>query len=96
MAYARSLQYWVEKQSPLRSQNLHPLVESVIELWEAVKEHITLNYLDIIQDLGVTDEESPSQGPQATILAMYYHHQRRNQSSGELPPTLLPLLPKEI
>ena len=44
MAYARSLQYWVEKQSPLRSRNLHPLAESVIELQEVVKEYITFNY----------------------------------------------------
>ena len=32
MAYARSLQYWVEKQSPTRSLDLHLLVESVIML----------------------------------------------------------------
>ena len=44
IAYARSLQYWVEKQSPPRSQNLRPLAGSVIELWEAVKEYVTFNY----------------------------------------------------
>ena len=44
IAYARSLQYRVEKQSPLRSWNLHPLVESVIELQEVVKEYVTFNY----------------------------------------------------
>ena len=32
MAYVRSLQYWAEKQSLPRSQNLCPLAESVIEL----------------------------------------------------------------
>ena len=42
MAYARSLQYWEEKQSPLRCQNLCPLVESVVKLQEAVKEYVTL------------------------------------------------------
>ena len=68
MVYARSLQYWADKQSPLRSHNLHPLAESVIKLWEMVKEYITLNYLDIIQDLGVTNEESPSHECQATIF----------------------------
>ena len=44
IAYARSLQYWVEKQSLPRSQNLHPLAGSVVELWEAVKEHVTFNH----------------------------------------------------
>ena len=61
--------YWAEKQSPLRSQNLCPLAESVIELLEMVKEYITLNYLDIIQDLGVTDKESPSHELQATVFS---------------------------
>ena len=44
MVYTKSLQYWVEKQSLLTSQNLHPLAESVVELWEMVKEYVTLNY----------------------------------------------------
>ena len=44
MAHARSLQYWTEKQSLLRSRNLHPLAESVIELQEVVKEYVTFNY----------------------------------------------------
>ena len=48
IAYARSLQYWVEKQSLPRSQNLHPLAESVIELQEVVKEYATFNHRDII------------------------------------------------
>ena len=61
--YARSLQYWAEKQSPPRSWNLRPLAESVVELWEAVKEYVTFNHQDVIQGLG-TDEE-----PQATIFS---------------------------
>ena len=69
MAYARSLQYWAEKQSPLRSQNLHPLAESVIELQEAVKEYVTLSYLDIILDLGATDEEPQVMSPMPPFLA---------------------------
>ena len=44
IAYVRSLQYWAEKHSPPRSQNLHPLAESVVELREAVKECITFNH----------------------------------------------------
>ena len=69
IAYARSLQYWVEKQSLLRSQNLCPLAESVVKLWEAVKEHVTFNHQDIVQGLGVTDIESPSHESHATIFS---------------------------
>ena len=43
MAYTRSLQYWAKKQSLPRSQNLHPLAESVVKLQEAVKEYVTFN-----------------------------------------------------
>ena len=63
IAYARSLQYWVEKQSLPRNWNLCLLAESIIELWEAVKEYVTFNHQDIVQGLG-TDEE-----PQATIFS---------------------------
>ena len=69
IAYARSLQYWAEKQSLPRSQNLHPLVESVIELWEVVKEYITFNHRDFVQCLGETHKESPRQEPHATIFS---------------------------
>ena len=65
----------MEKQSLPRNWNLHPLVESVIELWEAVKEYVTFNHQDVIWGLG-TDEEphvtifsqvlsSPSKNPEA-------------------------------
>ena len=48
IAYARSLQYWAEKQSMQRSPDLHPLVGSVVKLWEAVGEHVTFNHGDIV------------------------------------------------
>ena len=62
ITYARSLQYW-EKQSLLRSQNLRPLAESVIELQEAVKEYVTFNHQDIVRGLGATRIESPRHEP---------------------------------
>ena len=96
IAYARSLQYWAEKQSLPRSQNLCPLAESVIELWEAVKEYVTCNHQDIVQGLGVTHIESPRHEPHTTILAMCCHHKVRNRRSGEQLLMLLPPLPKEI
>ena len=69
IAYTRSLQYWVEKQSPLRSQNLHPLVESAVELWEAVKEYVTFNHQDIVRGLGATHVQSPRHESHTTIFS---------------------------
>ena len=94
MAYARSLQYWVEKQSPPRSQNLHPLVESVVELWETVKEYVTLNYLDIIRDLGVTDKESLSHEPQATIFSCMLSSPKEEQEPRRTTTHIAPLAAK--
>ena len=48
IAYSSSLQYWAEKQSLPRSWDLHPLAESVTELWKVVKEYVTFNHQDII------------------------------------------------
>ena len=79
MAYARSLQYWVEKRSLPKSWDLHPLAESVIKLQETVEEYVTLNYLDIIWDLRVTDNESPSHETQATIFSHVLSSSREEQ-----------------
>ena len=69
IAYARSLQCWAEKQSLPRSQNLHPLAKSVVELLEAVKEYVTFNHRDIVQGLGATHIESPRHEPHTTIFS---------------------------
>ena len=63
IAYARSLQYWEEKQSLPRSWNLRPLTESVAELWEVVKEYVTFHHCNIIRGLGTNEE------PHATIFS---------------------------
>ena len=76
VAYARSLQYWVEKQSLPRHWSLHPLAESVVELWEAVKEYVTFNHQDVIWGLG-TDEES-----QATIFIQVFSSPSKNPEVG--------------
>ena len=78
IAYARSLQYWAEKHSPPRSQNLCPLVESVVKLWEAVREYVTFNHQDIIRGLG-TDEE-----PQATIFSWVMSSPSNNPEVGRM------------
>ena len=69
IAYARSLQYWVEKQSLPRSRNLHTLAESVVELQEAVNEYVIFNYRDIIRDLGATHNASPTHEPHTPIFS---------------------------
>ena len=76
IAYARSLQYWAEKQSPPRNWNLHPLAESIVELWEVVKEYVTFNHQDVIWGLG-TDEE-----PQATIFSQVLSSLSENSDVG--------------
>ena len=76
VAYARSLQYWVEKQSLPRHWSICPLAESVIELWEVVKEYITFNHQDIICGLG-TDEQ-----PRATIFSQVLSSLSKNSDVG--------------
>ena len=66
----------MEKQSLPRRWNLHPLAESVIELWEAVKEYVTFNHQDVIRGLG-TDEE-----PQATIFSQVLSSPSKDQEAG--------------
>ena len=81
IAYTRSLQYWTEKQNLPRSQNFHPLAESVIELWEAVKEYVTFDHWDIVQGLGMTHIESPNQEPHATIFSHMLLSPNKEQES---------------
>ena len=69
IAYARSLQYWVEKCSPPKSLDLHPLVGSVVQLRETVGEHVTFNHQDVVWGLGETHLASTSHGPHTTIFS---------------------------
>ena len=94
MAYARSLQCWAEKQSPPRSQNLRLLAESVIKLWETVKEYVTLNYLDIIWDLRWTNEESPSHEPQAPVFSHVLSSPKEEQDPRRTTTHIAPLAAK--
>ena len=64
VAYARGLQYWVEKPNPPDSPDFHPWVRSVIELKERVKEHVMFTKWDIIQGLGRVNPGATSQWPQ--------------------------------
>ena len=67
ITYIRGLQYWAEKFNLSRSPDLHPLVGSVVELREAVQEHLTFNHWDVVQGLRAIHLGSMSQWPQTTL-----------------------------
>ena len=67
VTYARGLQYWAEKLNPQRSPDLCPLVGSVLELREAMQEHVTFNHWDVVQGLGAIHLGSMSWWPQTTL-----------------------------
>ena len=69
IAYARGLQYWVEKLNPPRSPCLCPLAGSVVELREMVQEYVTFNHWDVVQGLGVIHLGSTSQWPWTTLFS---------------------------
>ena len=48
MAYTQALQYWVEKFRPPAHPDFCPLVMSIMELMESVKEHVIFSKWDII------------------------------------------------
>ena len=65
-AYARGLQYWVEKLNLLEDPNFQPLTGSVIELREMVKEHVVFTNWDFLQDLRRVDPRAMNQWPQTS------------------------------
>ena len=58
-----------EKLNLPRSPDLCPLVGSVVELKEAVQEHVTFNHWDVVQGLGAIHLGSTSRWPQTTLLS---------------------------
>ena len=69
VAYARGLQYWVEKFNLPESPDLHPLAGSVVELRESVQEHVTFTNWDVVQGLGAIHLGSTSQWPKTTLFS---------------------------
>ena len=69
VAYARGLQYWVEKLNLPKSPDLCPLAGSVGELRETVQEHVTFTKWDILQGLGSIYLGATNQLAQATIFS---------------------------
>ena len=66
VAYARGLQYWVEKLNLPESPDFCPLVGGVIELREAVREHIMFTSWDILWGLGRVNPGAMNQWPQTS------------------------------
>ena len=66
VAYAQGLLYWVERLNLPVDPDFHPLVRSVIELRERVKEHVVFSKQDIVQGLERIDPGTTSQWPQTT------------------------------
>ena len=69
IAYARGLQYWVEKLNLLRSPDLCSLAGSVVELRETVQEHVTFNHWDVVQGLGSIHLGSTRWWSQTTLFS---------------------------
>ena len=66
VAYARGLPYWVEKRNLAEGPNFCPLVGSVVELREMVKEHIVFTNWALLRDLGRVDPRAMNQWPQTS------------------------------
>ena len=69
IAYARGLQYWVEKLNLPRSPDLPPLAGSVVELMEMVQEYVTFDHWDVIQGLGAIQLGSTSWWLKTTLFS---------------------------
>ena len=70
VAYAQGLQYWAEKFNLPASLDFCPLVRSILELKESVKEHVIFSKQDIIQGLGRFDPGSMNWWPQPTTTTI--------------------------
>ena len=70
IAYAQGLKYWVEKLNLPENPDFHPLVKSVIELRERVKEHIVFTDWDVFQDLEGVNLEAMGHWPQSSLSGL--------------------------
>ena len=68
VAYARGLQYWVEKHNPPESPDFCPLAGGVVQLREAVREHVTFTNWDVLQGLGAVNPGAMNQWPQTSLF----------------------------
>ena len=68
VTYAQGLQYWAERLNPPVDPDFCPLVRSILELRERVREHVIFSKQDIIQGLGRIDPGTTSWWPQPPQL----------------------------
>ena len=66
-AYARGLQYWAEELNLPESPDFCPLVGSVVELRETVREHVMFTNWDLFRGLGRVNPGATSQWPQPSL-----------------------------
>ena len=67
VTYARGLQYWVEKLNLPESPEFHPLVGTIVELRETVREHVVFTNWDLLWDLGRVNLGAMKQWPQPSL-----------------------------
>ena len=97
IAYAWSLQYWVEKCNPLRNLDFCPLVESVRELWQTVWEFVTISHWDIMQGLEVESPETTHPQLKTTIFSWVLSTPVDEQETAEVPShSISPLAEEEV
>ena len=67
ITYARGLQYWAEELILLESPDFHPLAGGVVELREAVWEHVTFTNWDILWGFRAVYPGATNQWPQTSL-----------------------------
>ena len=97
IAYARSLQYWAEKQNLLRNLDFCPLAESIRELQQTVQEFITISHQDVMQGLKVESPMATQPQPKMTIFSWVLSTLAVNQETVEAPShSISPLAEEEV
>ena len=85
IAYAWSLQYWVEKHNLLRNLDFFPLAESVRELQQTVQEFVTISHWDVMQGLEVESPETTQPQSKTTIFSRVLSMLAIKQETAEAP-----------
>ena len=97
IAYAWSLQYWVEKHNPLRNLDFCPLAESIRELQQTIWEFVTISHPDIMQGLEVESPETTHPQLKTTIFSQVLSTPVNEQETAEAPShSISPLAEEEV
>ena len=85
IAYAQSLQYWLEKHNPLRNPDFCPLAESIRELQQTVQEFVTISHQDIMHGLEVESPETSHPQSRMIIFSWVLSTPVEEQETAEAP-----------